>query len=996
MKNIRRILSLLLAVCLLLSFAVPAFAEEGTALESGEAPSEEATQPEELSSPQETEPPSEETVPVEESTVPPNAVGEAPDAASAQDGAGIMPLAWQNGESIYVYETFTHLTLDGYYGAWGHKYGSFPCLATTSIAYGSTTLPSGGEWIYCIEFETSAEQGSTKFYTLENCGYWKNFSDIARSGITYALMYGCPYYANNLYAYAATQVIVWEYQLGLRTTPADRPSASSGRGFYGTLSSSSQVKSAYDAILAEMTNHMVKPSVDGRKVTLKGFGRENGVTITDSGSKLQYDTWTVSGSVTGLHVEQSGNNLFVYADESFGANASKNVTLVRKAPAAAQVALGAYAGNQFVCIGRPNDPMSISITVETEASGILEIIKTSDDGNVANISFELEEWVSGIGYCEIGTYKTNASGKISIPNLSVGTKYRVSENVPEGYETEQQSQEITIKSGTNTLTFVNHLAPRELEIIKISDDGNVEGITFTIEEWVPGIGYVRIGTYKTDPTGRITVPNLTVGTKYRVTENVPENYEAEQQSQEITIQAGTNTLTFVNHLAVRDLEIIKTSTDGKVSGIEFTVKDSNGKVVGTGKTNSSGKLTMQGLRIGSTYTVTETVPEGYICTKNPQTITIVEGTNSVTFENRPIFGDIELTKVDEEYPENKLTSAEFTATIQKDGKTSTQKMTEVKDSTGKGTGVYRLEHIAYGSICTIRETAAPAGFVLSTETFTVTIKEEKTYTVSSANFDAVINRPIKGSLQIIKVDRDGETPLEGAGFRVFDSAGKQVAEGYTDATGKLTFENLRYGNYTYQEFSVPEGFVLDDTVYDFSILQDGQVISVQRENDAEGGSIQIHKVNTEGKSLSGVSFLLEYSTDDGQTYQPVFSRGEDDPVSVGGCTSEGLQSGVLTTGEDGIAVFTGLRINTQTGSILYRLTETETQADYQLLTGPAFEGELSADEEIDVELTVVNNHNYELPATGNIGFRFVSLSVVLIGLAALTLVISLRKKKQGA
>ena len=199
---------------------------------------------------------------------------------------------------------------------------------------------------------------------------------------------------------------------------------------------------------------MTKPSIDGKKIMLKGFGRENGVTITDSGSRLQHDTWTVSGNVTGFHVEQSGNNLFVYADESFGANASKNVTLVRKAPAAAQVALGAYAGAQFVCIGRPNDPMSIGITVETEASGTLEIIKNSDDGNVSGISFQLEEWVPGIGYCRIGTYTTDAGGKITVPNLSVGTKYRVTETVPENYEAEQQSKEITIQIGTNTLTFV--------------------------------------------------------------------------------------------------------------------------------------------------------------------------------------------------------------------------------------------------------------------------------------------------------------------------------------------------------------------------------------------------------------------------------------------------------------------------------------------------------------------------------------------------------------
>ncbi len=118
-------------------------------------------------------------------------------------------------------------------------------------------------------------------------------------------------------------------------------------------------------------------------------------------------------------------------------------------------------------------------------------------------------------------------------------------------------------------------------------------------------------------------------------------------------------------------------------------------------------------------------------------------------------------------------------------------------------------------------------------------------------------------------------------------------------------------------------------------------------------------------------------------------------MSTGGCTSAELKDGVLITDKDGAAVFTGLRINTQTGKIRYRLTETATQDGYQLLTDPAFEGELPDDEEIDVELTVVNSHNYEIPATGSIGFPLVPISVALAGLTALTLVLSMHKKARS-
>lgn len=132
---------------------------------------------------------------------------------------------------------------------------------------------------------------------------------------------------------------------------------------------------------------------------------------------------------------------------------------------------------------------------------------------------------------------------------------------------------MTVENAPNTAT---------LEIRKTSDDGKVSGITFTLEEWVPGIGYCSIGKHTTDSTGKIQIPNLVVGTKYRVIETVPEGYEAEQESQEITIQAGTNTVTFQNRLVFGNLELSKVDESDptvKLSGAEFTVTKPNGAKV---------------------------------------------------------------------------------------------------------------------------------------------------------------------------------------------------------------------------------------------------------------------------------------------------------------------------------------------------------------------------------------------------------------------------------
>ena len=308
------------------------------------------------------------------------------------------------------------------------------------------------------------------------------------------------------------------------------------------------------------------------------------------------------------------------------------------------------------------------------------------------------------------------------------------------------------------------------------------------------------------------IPNLSVGVSFRVTETVPQNYTAEKQTQVITIQEGTNTLTFVNHSMLADLEILKTSPDGKVDGIAFTVTDSRGNVAGSGETDRDGRLVVPGLTKGVAYTVEETVPEGYVCDNPRQTVIIRAGTNTVTFENRPIYGNLELTKIDASNPEIKLSGAEFTVTSEiPSGDPSLgsaireQVMPEVLDADGHGTGVYRLEHLRYGHY-TIRETKAPEGYELSNEVFTIDITEDgKTYTVSSSGFDGVPNRQQVGSIQVKKVDPEGN-PLAGVSFLLeYSQDGKSWKsvtfreEGSLPAIGCCTSAGLTDGILTTDE-----------------------------------------------------------------------------------------------------------------------------------------------------------------------------------------------------
>ena len=160
------------------------------------------------------------------------------------------------------------------------------------------------------------------------------------------------------------------------------------------------------------------------------------------------------------------------------------------------------------------------------------------------------------------------------------------------------------------------------------------------------------------------------------------------------------------------------------------------------------------------------------------------------------------------------------------------------------------------------------------------------------------------------------------------------------------------------------------------------------------GSIQIKKVDPEGNPLAGVSFLLEYSQD-GKNWKSVGFREEGTLPEVGSCTSSGLKDGVLTTTEDGIALFSGLSISIGDNHIYYRLTETATPEGYTLLPEPAFEGELPQDGSRDITVTAVNAAQFALPFTGNMGFTTVTFGLLLAEFALCAVVFLFKKKPEA-
>ena len=349
------------------------------------------------------------------------------------------------------------------------------------------------------------------------------------------------------------------------------------------------------------------------------------------------------------------------------------------------------------------------------------------------------------------------------------------------------------------------------------------------------------------PTGDYTITEYSTLLDYTI--------KTENPVKITVVRNQTATATFVNERDTGNASIIKkwTNPNGLTTtqkaelekNVYFTVKNAdgaylktvskNGKYVYNGSQTAearfmltNGKFELTELPTGK-YTITEiNNAEGYLPKTQVKTITVTkDATASAEFVNKVIVGNVTLTKVDEDYPENKLTGAIFTV-YKSDKKTVVGTLKETE------TGVYSLEGLVYGEYY-VQETKAPEYFVRDVNFYYFQIVNDgETVEVSNDELGkgTFINSPAKGEIKIVKTSYDNK--VEGIHFEVTGKTytGQTFKKTYTtDKNGIIRINDLRAGEYTIHEVkdSASAGYLLPDDKQ-LTIDRDGAMLVTEMHN----------------------------------------------------------------------------------------------------------------------------------------------------------------------
>lgn len=445
-----------------------------------------------------------------------------------------------------------------------------------------------GKEAYCIEPGHTLYSGNT--LTEDGSTVWKNLGSAKQKAINLALLYGKPGSGKSLSGtedqkWVATQLIVWEFVSGCRST-ADGYKCTNTKFIDGICAGGANpgVKSVYNAISKSLANYSTVPSFasaiasKAETYEMKYTDGKYTLKLTDSNSILSDFSFKTTG---GVSATVSGNKLTLTS--SFPVNDAVTFNSAKSMPSVGNTTLIPYgdATLQDVITGVENDadPIRAYFKVKT-GSGNLKLVKTSEDGNVANIEFTIK----GDGYSK--TAKNNSKGEFELTDLVPG-KYTVTEHTPTEYA-EQKSKTVNVESGkTATVSFSNVLKKWNLTVTKTDAETKSAQGDATLAGAVYGIynDGKLIDKYTTDKNGSFKTSYYVCGDNWTLKEIEPSEgylldeteYHIGAETKKYILENNSVSIGVTEDILKGKIAIIKHTDDGSTKietpekGAEFQV-----------------------------------------------------------------------------------------------------------------------------------------------------------------------------------------------------------------------------------------------------------------------------------------------------------------------------------------------------------------------------------------------------------------------------------------
>jgi len=728
-----------------------------------------------------------------------------------------------------------------------------------------------GKEAYCIEPGHTLYSGNT--LTEDGSTVWKNLGSAKQKAINLALLYGKPGSGKSLSGtedqkWVATQLIVWEFVSGCRST-SEGYKCTNTKFIDGICAGGANpgIKSVYNAISKSLANYSTVPSFasaiasKAETYEMKYSDGKYTLTLTDSNNILSYFSFKTTG---GVSASVSGNKLTLTS--SSPVNDAVTFNSAKSMPSVGNTTLIPYgdATLQDVITGVENDadPIRAYFKVKT-SSGNLKLVKTSEDGNVANIEFT----VNGDGYSK--TAKTNSKGEFELTDLVPG-KYTVTEHTPTEYA-EQKSKTVNVESGkTATVSFSNVLKKWNLTVTKTDAETKSAQGDATLTGAVYGIynNGKLVDKYTTDKNGGFTTSNYVCGDKWNLKEIEPSEgylldeteYHIGAEAKKYTLENNSVSIGVTEDILKGKIAIIKHTDDGSTKietpekGAEFQVYLKSSGSYTKAKESERDNLICDEYGFAETkdlpygtYTVHQT--KGWNGTEFIADFDVFISENNKTYKylinNASLESYVKIVKVDSETGKQIPYAGAGFQIYNPDGKLVTMKysyptVTEIDTFYTNSDGyLITPETLPYGKGYSVVEVQAPYGYILDSTPVYFDITAEK---ISEENGVTIVkaekkNTPQKGT---ITVEKTGE---------IFSNV-TAVGGGYTDESGNDVALTTVYQ----PEYSVSglSGAVFEIYADEDITTPDGTVRAKKDE------LVATLKTNTKGTAISKQLYLGKY------------------------------------------------------------------------------------------------------------------------------------------